>query len=130
MFDNTAINVSTMHPNTKDEWQFGIRATNGKLVGVVLAHPVCISIGGVLITCTNQFIINHLNYANRRLWYVLIKELIRRVYLCNINHLVLLQQYYSVLKPITTVHVWKYIFANSQLPSSPRTPEDDIRRCS
>ena len=118
--DNTAIYISTMHPNTKDEWQFGVRATNGTLVGVVLAHPVCISIGGVSITCMNQFIVHHLKYANKRLWYVLIKELIRRVNLCNINHLVLFQ--YNILKPITTVPAWKYIFANSQIPSSPRTP--------
>ena len=118
--DNTAIYNFTMHPNTKDEWQFGVRSNNGKLVGVVLAYPVCISIGGASITCTNQFIVHHLKYANRRLWYVLIKELIRRVNLCNINQLVLFQ--YNVLRPITTVPIWKYIFANSQLPSSPRTP--------
>ena len=52
-------NFIMSHPNTKDEWQFGIRATNGKLVGVVLAHPVCISIGGVSVTCMNHLFGGH-----------------------------------------------------------------------
>ena len=41
-----------MHPNTKNEWQFAIRTSNGKLVAVTLGRPVCINIGDVSITCT------------------------------------------------------------------------------
>ena len=51
IIDIQFFNFSIMHPNTKAEWQFGIRATNGKLVGVVLAYPACISIGGVSTRC-------------------------------------------------------------------------------
>ena len=123
--DSSAINFAMSHPNTKDEWQFGIRATNGKLVGVVLAHPVCISIGGVSMTCMEQYLIYHPKYTDKRLWFAFVKELVRRANLCNINHLVLTTNY-CLLKPITTTHKWIYSFdhpANSgQLPSSPRTP--------
>ena len=123
--DSSAINFTMSHPNTKDEWQFGIRATNGKLVGIVLANPVCISIGGVSMTCMDQYLIHHPKYIDKRLWYMLIKELVRRANLCNINHLMLTMNY-CLLKPITTTHKWIYSFdhpANSgQLPSSPRTP--------
>ena len=81
--NNTSVNFITMHPNTKDEWQFGIRTTNGKLVAVMLAHSVCISIGGVSVTCMNQLLGGHRKYHGKRLWFVLIKELIRRVNLYN-----------------------------------------------
>ena len=121
--DSCAINSMSMHPNTRSEWQFGIRTTNGKLVAVVLAYPLCISIGGVSITCTKQFLTYHSKYRDKRIWFVLIRELTRRVNLCNINHLMLITGY-SLLKPITTMHRWKYSFdhPNSPLPSSPRTP--------
>ena len=115
----------TMNPNTKDEWQFGIRATNGKLVGVVLAHPVCISIGGVLMTCTKQILTHHPKYNDKRIWYMLIKELMRRVNLYNINHLILTARGFSIIKPLSNVYLWRYFYnypTNSQLPSSPRTP--------
>ena len=122
--NNTPYKFVTMHPNTKDEWQFGIRTTNGELVGVVLAYPACISIGGVSIACVNQFLIDHQKYTDKRLWYVLIKELMRRVNLYNINNLIMMQNY-SVLKPISIKYAWKYFYnlpTNTQLPSSPRTP--------
>ena len=124
MLDSFAIHFITSHPNTKDEWQFGIRTTNGKLVAVVLAYPVCINIGGVSITCVQPILTYHSKYNGNRLWFVLIRELTRRANLCNINHLMLVTGY-TLLKPITTVHTWKYIFGyptNTQLPSSPRTP--------
>ena len=123
--NNTDINFYTMHPNTKDEWQFGIRATNGKLVGVVLAHPVCISIGGVLIICMKGFLIPHPKYKDKRLFYMLYKELMRRVNLYNINHLIVTFMSSSIIKSLFNVHVWRYFYnypTSSQLPSSPRTP--------
>ena len=119
------INFITMHPNTKDEWQFGIRATNGKLVAVVLANPVCISIGGVSITCMKGFMNPHPKYKDKRIWYMLYKELMRRVNLYNINHLVVTFKSSSIIKPLFNVHVWRYFYnhpTSSQLPSSPRTP--------
>ena len=123
--DSSAINFAMSHPNTKDEWLFGIRTTNGKLVGVVLAYSVCISIGGVSVTCMDHYLIYHPKYDDKRLWFVLVKELVRRANLCNINHLVLTTNC-CLLKPITTIHKWIYSFdhpANSgQLPNSPRTP--------
>ena len=124
VFDTSTIDFIISDPNTKDEWQFGIRTTNGKLVAVVLAHPVCISIGGVSITCVKQILTGHPMYTGKRLWFVLISELTRRVNLCNINHLMLVSGY-NLLKPISTILSWEYIFnhpTNSQLLSSPRTP--------
>ena len=129
-FKNVAYNISSfdyimLHPDTKDEWQFGIRTTNGKLVAVVLAYPVCISIGGVSITFIQPWIMYYLKYNGKRIWYMLIKELIRRVNLCNINHLFISMWNPSILKPISTISAWRYILdnpTNTQLPSSPRTP--------
>ena len=119
------INFMIMHPNTKDGWQFGIRATNGKLVGVVLAYPVCISIGGVSLVCIQPCIRYHPKYHNKGMYYVLIKELTRRVNLYDINHLVLSEYCNNILKPMITTHIWSYSFdhpTSSQLPSCPRTP--------
>ena len=63
-----AVNYFIMHPNTKHEWQFGIRTHDSKLVGVVLSFPVCISIREVSITCISPVIVNHPKYGNKRLW--------------------------------------------------------------
>jgi len=118
-------NFIMTHPNTRSEWQFGIRTTNGKLVGIVMAYPACISVRGVSLISIQPMIGCHSKYHEKQLWYVLIKELMRRINLCNINHLVLTVNLNNILKPITTVHIWTYIFdhpTNSQLPSSPRTP--------
>ena len=119
------VNFSIMYPNTKAEWQFGIRSTNGKIVGAVLAFPVCISIGGVSIECIESHIISHPKYYGKQMWYVLIRELMRRGNLYNINHLVLCMNYETVLKPLFHRHLWTYSFnhpTNNQLPNSPRTP--------
>ena len=61
------------------------------------------------------------------MWYVLIKELMRRVNLYKINHLSSSTSAFvsSVLKPLSTAHLWVYNFdypTNTQLPNSPRTP--------
>ena len=124
-FTVSVFNFIMSHPNTKDEWQFGIRTTNGKLAAVVLAYPVCISIGGVSLTCIQPCIVYRPKYNGKRIYYMLIKELMRRVNLCNINHACLIYGNDGILKPLSTVHAWKYSFdhpTNSQLPSSPRTP--------
>jgi len=118
-------NFIMTHPNTRSEWHFGMRTTNGKLVGVVMANPVCINVGGMSLTCVHPEIRCHPKYHGKRLWYVLIKELMRRVNLSNIDHLLVAMNHNSILKPITTIHTWTYNFdhpTNSQLPSSPRTP--------
>ena len=120
-----AINYFVMHPKTKHEWQFGIRTYNNKLVGVVLSFPVCISIGGVSITCISPLIEYHPKYSNKRMWYMLIKELMRRANLCNINHLNFTMYSGDILRPINTTRMWRYSYndpGNSQLPSSLRTP--------
>ena len=62
-------------------------------------------------------------YMNKRLRYMLIKELMRRANLAKINQLVMANG--SLYKPVTTIMQWAYHFSNptnSQLPSSPRTP--------
>ena len=123
--DLSSFNYIMSYPNTKDEWQFGIRTANGKLVAVVLAFPACISIGGVSLTCVQPCIAYHSKYHGKRIWYMLNKELMRKLNLCNINHLFTSSQNPSILKPISIMRVWNYIFdypTNTQLSSSPRTP--------
>ena len=123
-FDSGFINFIFMHPNTRNEWQFGIRTTSGKLVAVVMAYPVCINIRGVSVTCMDLLMCYHPKYKGKRMFYMLIKETMRRTNLRNINHHLIFTKI-SLLKPITTLQMWEYNFdhpINTQLPSSPRTP--------
>ena len=66
------INSFFIHPHTKNDWQFGIRTTNGKLVGMVLAYSVCMSIKGVLLNCIDHLMSYHPKYHNKRIQYMLI----------------------------------------------------------
>ena len=121
---NSRVKLIAMHPYARDEWQFGIKTTNGKLVGIVLANPAYISIKGVSLTCMRPCIINHPKYNGKRIWYMLNKELMRRANLYSINYVFAIQTY-RLCKPISTTYLWRYKFdhpSNSQLPSSPRTP--------
>ena len=117
------VNYFFTYPNAKSEWQFGIRATGGKLVGTVLTTPKHIHIKKEI-----KFIVPsiacHKKYQNKRLTYMLIKELVRRANLSKINQLISVGTQ-CLFKPITTIMLWTYVFSqpnNSQLPSSPRTP--------
>ena len=115
----------SQYPNNRNEWQFSIKTANGKLASVVLAYPITMIVGGVSLTCVYPYMLNHLKYIGKRLWFVIIKELMRRVSSYNINHFVFSIPKSSVLKPVSTVHLWKYYFdhsTSSQLHSSPRTP--------
>ena len=65
----------------------------------------------------------HKKYQNKRLIYMLIKELVRRTNLSKINQLILF--IVTLFRPVTTIMLWTYVFSqpnNSQLPNSPRTP--------
>ena len=117
------INHYITYPNAQREWQFGIQTTGGKLVGMVLARPNQICIGKERITFISAAIRFNLKYHNKRLPYMLTRELQRRANLNKINHLIL--PYNPLLQPICTVVQWIYYFnqfTSSQLPSSPRTP--------
>ena len=119
------INFIIKHLNTKDEWQFGIRTTSGKLVAAVMAFPICVNIGGVSVTCMDLLLCYNPKYDDKRMFYMLIKETMRRANLHNINHYVIYIRDYDLPKPVTTSHIWQYNFdhpTNSPLPSSPRTP--------
>jgi len=48
---------------------------NGKLVAVVMAYPVCMSIGGVSVMYVSPAVYDHRKYHNKRLFYKLSKEL-------------------------------------------------------
>ena len=64
-------------------------------------------------------------YHNKRMHYMLIKELVRRANLFKINQLIFQLFSETLLKPVTTLMFWTFTFNNltsSQLPSSPRTP--------
>ena len=67
---NSRVKFITMHPNTRNEWQFGIKTTNGKIVGIVLANSAYISIKGVSLTCIRPFILHHPKYNGKRMWYI------------------------------------------------------------
>ena len=119
------VNYIFMHPNTKHDWQFGIRTSNFKLIGVVLAFPVCVRLGGVSITCIDPLILYLPKYNNKRIWYMLMKELVRRANLCNINYLVFNMPSCNIFKPINVTLMWNYVYdhpTSRQLPNSPRTP--------
>ena len=122
---HNVVNYSITYPNARSEWQFGIQATGGKLVGAILAIPIHIHIEKE----TKVFIMTsttiHKKYHNKRLRYILIKELVRRAYLFKINQLILFSYNKSLFKPVTTIITWRFTFnksTSSQLPSSPRTP--------
>ncbi|XP_065898674.1 uncharacterized protein [Dysidea avara] len=112
------------HPHRRSEWQFGIRTTNGKLVGVVLAYPVCMSIGRISVMCVHPVMACHKKYYGKRMIYMLHKELQRRSNLFNVYQFIC-QSKTSILKPLTTVADWSHYFTHptsAQLPNSPRTP--------
>ena len=119
------VKYNFMHPNAKNEWQFSIQTSNGKLAAVTIGRSICISIGEVSITCIHPTMVYHPKYRSKRLWYMLVKELMRRANLSNINHLVFFLHSTNIMKPTNTRHIWSYSFNNptsSQLPSSSRTP--------
>ena len=117
------INLYTTYPNTRNDWQFGIQAVGGQLVGIVLAIPIHIHIKKQKKVFIVPFICCHEKFKNRRLNYILIKELVRRANLTKINQLLLINR--PLFKPVTTIMVWSYQFnqpTSNQLPSSPKTP--------
>ena len=121
--DYFKVNYNMNYPNTKAEWQFAIRTLKNELIGVVVSRRVHICVGGTSIICMYPNIAYLLKYRKRRLFYMLNKELMRRVNLSNINQFIIFSN--SLLKPVTTYPIWRYHFnrpAASQLPSSPRTP--------
>ena len=117
------INYLITYPNARSEWQFGIQATDGKLVGAILAIPIHIHIEKETKIFIMASITTHKKYHNKRMIYMLIKELVRRANLFKINQLILSKE--TLFKPVTTIILWTYTFnepTSSQLPSSPRTP--------
>ena len=118
------INYCLTYPNAKRDWQFGIQTTGGKLVGIILAIPkhICVKketnvfIEVIIMRC-------HQKYWNNRLRYILIKELMRRANLTEINQIVLYDA--VLLKPVSIFTYWNFQFnqyTSSQLPCTPRTP--------
>ena len=117
------MNYFFTYPNTRSEWQFGIQATGGKLVGTILAVPKHIHINKEKKVFIMTTITYSAKYRNKRIIYMLIKELARRANLYKINQLIFLSS--NLFKPVTTIMLWTYQFnkpTSSQLPSSPKTP--------
>ena len=117
------INYYFTYPNARSEWQLGIQATGGKLVGTIFAIPKHINIKKEIKVFIMASITYHTKYRNKRIIYMLIKELVRRVNLSKINQLILFCE--NLLRPVTTIMLWTYKFnqsTSSELPSSPRTP--------
>ena len=111
------------YPRARNEWQFGIQTTNGKLVGFIMGVPKDIYIEKVMKTVYQIIVRCHKKYMYKRLRYILIRELVRRANLAKVNQLVFAHG--SIFKPVTTIMNWIYHFnkpTSSQLPSSPRTP--------
>ena len=123
-YDMNMINYFLTYPNARSDWQFGIQATGGKLVGIILAVPQHICIKKQTKLFLEVMIKCHKKYKNNRLRYILIKELMRRANLTKINQIILHDA--PLFKPVSTVMYWKFRFnqhASTQLPSSPRTPD-------
>ena len=74
--DTRIINYCLIYPNTRNEWQFGIKATGGKLVGITVAIPKHLCIGKESKVFIEVIIKSHKKY--KRLRYMLIRELMRR----------------------------------------------------
>ena len=122
-YEMNMINHCLTYPDTRSEWQFGIQATGSKLVGIILAIPQHICIKKETKVFIEVIIKCHKKYRNNRLRYILIKELMRRANLTEINQFILHSA--PLFKPVTTIKQWIYQFnqqTSSQLPSSPRTP--------
>ena len=116
--------VAFSHPTAKRDWRFGSRTIKGKLVAVVLAAPVCLSIQGVPLRFVNPRLTFLSEYSNKRMQYILLKELARRINLCGINQMILAGNR-LILKPVVTHMIWEHQFTFStshQLPNSPTTP--------
>ena len=120
-YDTGIINYCLTYPNTRNEWQFGIKATGGKLVGIILGIPKHLRIGKESKVFIEEIIWCHKKYTNKRLRYMLIRELMRRANISKINQLILGTT--ALLKPVTVIKQWNYKnqLTSSQLPSSPRT---------
>ena len=56
-----AVKFHIDHPNAKKVWQFGVRAINNRLVGVVLTFPISICIGAVSLPCIYSLVFQHKN---------------------------------------------------------------------
>ena len=123
-FNPSRFSYIMTYPNTRTEWQFGIRTTNGDLVGVVMVYPVCMNIGGVSVMCVCPIVQFHEYYFNKPIFYMLNKELQRRTNLRKINQFICLSDA-DLPKPVSTNSMWYYKFthpASYILPNSPRTP--------
>ena len=121
--DYFKVNYHINYPNTKGEWQFSIRTVKNKLIGVVVTRCVHIYVGEKSMMCMYPNIAFHGKYRRNRLFYILNKELMRRVNLNNINQFIIFAN--SMLKPVTAYPIWRYWFdhpATHQFPDSPRTP--------
>ena len=117
------INYHLTHPSARSEWQFGIQTTNGKLVGFILSNPKYVHIEKEIKIFITVMVKCHNKYYNKRLRYILVKELVRRANLSKINQLIF--AFGPLFKPVSTIMEWLCYFdqlTSSQLPSSPRTP--------
>ena len=122
-FSTDTINYYFTHPRGRNEWLCGIQTTNGKLVGFILGIPKQIYIEKEITTFIQVMVKCHTKYDNKRLRYILIKELVRRANLAKINQL--LFNYGPLFKPVTTIIEWAYYFnqlTSSRLLNFPRTP--------
>jgi len=108
--NSTMVYYYTKHPSTRSEWQFGIRARNGKLIGTVLAYPFCLCIRGVQVTFLMSKINCHVKYFNKRLRFMLHKELMRRASLSKINQMIISLQD-RLFRPVFMLTNWNnYLF--------------------
>jgi glycylpeptide N-tetradecanoyltransferase len=75
-----------MVPGWKGEWQVGVRNTkSGKLLAMITATPAHVSAAGNVVPMVEiNFLCVHKSLRDKRLAPVLIKEVTRRVNLCNI----------------------------------------------
>jgi len=122
-YDTAGFYYITTHPHTRSEWQFAMRKTNGKLVGVVLAFPLCMYLGGVSVMYVYPLIFYPEKYSGKRMWSILLKELQRRTTLNKINQFVC-SVTTNYFKHIIANQKWQIDFTHLtyQLLDFPRTP--------
>ena len=113
-----------LHPYFKKNFFFGIRKfTDKKLIGWIYLQPLHIVINGKsysIIQIRTTWYTGDIT-LNPSLQNILYREIIRIAYLNKIYQIMIELQYPEIIKPISTLILWRCIFSEPFLPGSLKT---------
>ncbi|XP_065901461.1 glycylpeptide N-tetradecanoyltransferase-like isoform X2 [Dysidea avara] len=115
----------TLHPQFKSEFLFGTRLkSNGKLASVLYSFPICISIGGKVVTAL------HLRYTGReflrseQMHNTVVKEIMRKGNVNGISQGIIVSEEPFIIKPVTVLATYCYWLSSPfRLPLPYNTPK-------